>query len=228
MTAELLDAVSVGDLARLADRIEIPSDLPWSPRARAFIDVTAVGPEHRPQDPCQHRTVYQPVFSLEGGRRDVPAGPAFADHASAAALVRLLNHAGDRDATPSPEPATPRSCLVCGTPLPPESRAHRTTCGETCRQRLARERRSVAQGGGGPPAARAPGPAAGPGDAARVPARASLTAPHENVTARAVAPAAQLELELFSTPNTETDPAAAIEMPAGSGTEQHPHVARQQ
>ncbi len=218
MTASPLVDLSPQDLDELAESIVIPCDLPFSARARAFIDVAAIGSEHRPQDQCTHTTVYQPVFSLEGGRRDVPAGPAFRDRASAAALVRLLNHAGDRDAAPSPEPAEARTCVVCDTPLPPGSRAHRTTCGETCRQRLARERRQAAQTGGRPPAATALRPGVGGGGAAGSPAGECQTTPTESVTARPAAPAAQLEL-FDPILDTKMDPAAVV-TPAGSGTDE--------
>jgi predicted nucleic acid-binding Zn ribbon protein len=213
MTASPLAELSPQDLARLAAGIEIPSDLPFSDHARAFIDVRAIGPEHRLQDPCTHTTVYQVVFGLDGGRRDVPAGPAFADHAAATALVQLLNHVGEPDAPPSPEPVAPRTCAVCGTALPAGSRAHRKTCSETCRQRLARERRSAgAQTGGAARAPTPPGWAVGPGDASIGPLAESLGAPAESVTTRPAAPAAQLAM--FALLPDREGPAAVV-MPAG-------------
>ena len=209
MTAELFDAVSAGDLARLADGIVIPSDLPWSPRARAFIEVVTLGVDHPPLARCTHQAAYRPAWSLDGGRRDEPIGPTFADRGPASQLVRLLNGEADAitgDGAPAPSPGG-RSCVVCDTPLPAGSRVHRMTCSAACRVRLARERRTAAQAGGPGDAPAPPSGPAAPGGGVGSPTGEPHSTPTDNVTTRPAAPAVQLGL--FD-PIPETEMGAAF------------------
>ncbi len=212
MAVEPRGHLDLRDLDRLAASIVRPTDLPWNERARAFIDVVTLGPDHPPLARCTHRTAYQVIVGLDGGRRDVPVGPAFTDRATASALVRRLNEARERDAAHGERPPTaPRCCTVCGATLPPGSQVRRETCSAACRQRLARSRRAA---GGAAAAARA----------ARVPRRAvtghvdeSLATPTESVTARATAPATQLQL--FATPSREEMAAASMRWTAAAAPE---------
>ncbi len=194
MPAELrLDLSPMED--QLGAGVQIPTDLPWSGRAHAYLDVVAIGADHPPLARCTHHTVYQPVWGLDGGRRDVPLGPVFTDRGSASQLIRLLN--GEAEASREDgDPALPTlemwACAACGTPLPPRSRPHRMTCGETCRQRLARERRLAAQAGGPGDAPAPPSGLPARDGAGRSPTAVSLTGPTESVTARPTVPAARL------------------------------------
>ncbi len=84
-------ATQASRLARLAAGITIPL-LPDGSRARAYVTVTASGPDHAPTAPCHHVDEYRVVFGLDYGRRDsAPVGPAFRRAAEACALARLLN-----------------------------------------------------------------------------------------------------------------------------------------
>jgi hypothetical protein len=185
------------DLAAMAAAIVVPADPPWSARAHVYVAEVWVG---------------------DAWRWAVVFGPAFTDHATASALVRLLNDASERDAAHGErEPAAPRCCAVCDTPLPLDSRAHRQTCSETCRQQLARSRRQLPRAGAAERVPTAPGAAGVPRDGPTGHVGVSLATPTESVTARPTAPAVQLDA-ISPILNTEMDP-AAVATPAGSEPE---------